>query len=348
MMKSNPAYLLVLSIFLAITSVAAKDVKSRLADTPYQLVYETHIDNNWELFVSNADGSETRNLTHTPDQHELYPQVSPDGKRVCYISDKGAGRNTKRSVYVMSIDGSGRTLVADNARQPCWTNDSDTLIYLPQEYPKWNVVDYYTKGLVYYHVPSGKSKPHPNSGKLHHLYNPSMSPEGKWIVSTVHAGMGFQHAILLIEADGDRIIDLNIPGCRPTFSSDGKYVAWGPGDHEIAVSLVDWKASPPRIGEKILSVKDAVHKIYHVDWSPDSAFLSISRGLSNDGDISKSGTHQGACEMVGIYAKDWNILAVPLDQGPVIDLANANANQFADITTDGHSHKESDWFTPAK
>jgi len=348
MMKSNPAYLLVLSIFLAITSVAAKDVKSRLADTPYQLVYETHIDNNWELFVSNADGSETRNLTHTPDQHELYPQVSPDGKRVCYISDKGAGRNTKRSVYVMNIDGSGRTLVADNARQPCWTNDSDTLIYLPQEYPKWNVVDYYTKGLVYYHVPSGKSKPHPNSDKLHHLYNPSMSPEGKWIVSTVHAGMGFQHAILLIEADGDRIIDLNIPGCRPTFSSDGKYVAWGPGDHEIAVSLVDWKASPPRIGEKILSVKDAVHKIYHVDWSPDSAFLSISRGLSNDGDISKSGTHQGACEMVGIYAKDWNILAVPLDQGPVIDLANANANQFADITTDGHSHKESDWFTPAK
>ena len=30
-----------------------------------------------------------------------------------------------------------------------------------------------------------------------------MSPDGKWIVSTVHAGMGFKHAILLIEAEGE-------------------------------------------------------------------------------------------------------------------------------------------------
>lgn len=347
MKKVLSSFWMVLSI-LAATSLAAKDVKSRLANTPYQLVYETYADNNWELFVSNADGSEIRNLTNTSDQHELYPQVSPDGKRVCFISDKGAGRNTVRSVYVMNMDGSERKLVSKHARQPCWTNDSGTLIYLPQEYPKWNVVDYYSKGLMFYHVPTGKSKPHPNSAKLHHLYNPSMSPDGKWIVSTVHAGMGFQHAILLIEANGDRIIDLKIPGCRPTFSPDGKHVAWGPGDHEIAVGSINWEANPPDIGKKVLSVKDAVNKIYHVDWSPDGHFLSISRGLSNDGDPSKPGTHQAACEMVGIYAKDWNIIAVPLDQGPNIDLAKANSSQFAEITTGGHSHKESDWFTPAQ
>ncbi|MDC0325702.1 hypothetical protein OAM01_02985 [bacterium] len=347
MKKSYPSFWMALSLLVA-TTLAAKDVKSRLADTSFQLVYETYVDNNWELFVSNADGSEIKNLTSTPDLHELYPQVSPDGKRVCFIADAGAGRGTVRSVYVMNMDGTDRTLVSKHARQPCWTNDSDTLIYLPQEYPKWNVVDYYTKGLMYYDVPTGKSKPHPNSAKLHHLYNPSMSPDGKWIVSTVHAGMGYQHAILLIEADGDQIIDLKIPGCRPTFSPNGKYVAWGPGDHEIAVGQIDWQQNPPRMGKKIFSVKDAVNKIYHVDWSPDSAYLSISRGLSNDGDPSKPGTHQAACEMVGIYAKDWNIIGVPLDQGPSIDLATANAGQYAEITTGGLSHKESDWFTPAR
>jgi hypothetical protein len=52
--------------------------------------------------------------------------------------------------------------------------------------------------------------------------------------------------------------------------------------------------------------------------------------------------------MVGIYAKDWNILAVPLDQGPVIDLATAGPEQFTPITQGGHSHKESDWFEAAE
>jgi Tol biopolymer transport system component len=326
----------------------AQPVKSRLAQTNYQLIYETYVDRNWELFVSNADGGEARNLTQTPDQNELYPQVSPDGSRICFIVDTGSGRGTVRSVYVMNMDGSERKKVSDHARQPCWTHDSDTLIYLPQEYPKWNVVDYYTQGLVYYDVTSGKKRPHPNSEKLHHLYNPSMSPDGQWIISTVHAGMGFGHAILLIEAEGDTIIDLEIPGCRPTFSPNGRYVAWGPGDHEVAVGEIDWQATPPRMGKKLLSVKDATHKVYHVDWAPNSQFLSISRGLSSDGDPSKPGTHQAACEMVGIYAKDWNILAVPLDQGPVIDLATAGPEQFTPITQGGHSHKESDWFEAAE
>lgn len=328
---------------------SAESLKSRLASTPYHLVYETYVDNNWELFVSKADGSGARNLTNTSDQHELYPQVSPDGKRICFIADKGSGRSTVRSVYVMNMDGTDRKLVSHQARQPCWTNNSDTLIYLPQEYPKWNVVDYFTKGLVYYNVETGKKRNHPNSEKLHHLYNPSMSPDGKWIVSTVHAGMGFKHAILLIEAEGDRIINLEIPGCRPTFSPNGKYVAWGPGDHEIAVGEIDWKANPPKIKKKkLLSVKDKVNKIYHVDWAPNSAFLSISRGIPSDGDASKPGTYQAACEMVGIYAKDWNIIAVPLDQGTDIDLAKTNADQWTQITQGGQSHKESDWFTPAK
>ncbi|HCZ05083.1 MAG TPA: hypothetical protein DHV39_16980, partial [Verrucomicrobiales bacterium] len=173
-------------------------------------------------------------------------------------------------------------------------------------------------------------------------------PDGKWIVSTVHAGMGFKHAILLIEAEGDGIHSLDIPGCRPTFSPNGKYVAWGPGDHEIAVGEIDWEANPPRVKKKWLSVKDKVNKVYHVDWSPNSAFLSISRGVKSDGDLSKPGTHQSACEIVGVYAKDWNLITVPLDQGPEIDLSKASADQFHQITQDGSSNKESDWFTSAQ
>ena len=102
------------------------------------------------------------------------------------------------------------------------------------------------------------------------------------------------------------------------------------------------------MAEKLLSVKDAVHKIYHVDWAPDGRFLSISRGLSSDGDPSKPGTHQAACEMVGIYAKDWNIIAVATDASETIDLAKEEDGLWTTLTRDGRSYKESDWFTPSR
>ena len=96
------------ALFTICVESSAETVKERLAATPYHLVYEKYADNNWELFVSKADGTGERNLTNTSDQHELYPQVSPDGKRLCFVSDKGSGRNTVRSVYVMNMDGSDR------------------------------------------------------------------------------------------------------------------------------------------------------------------------------------------------------------------------------------------------
>ena len=41
----------------------------------------------------NADGSEPVNLTRTPREHEHYPQVSPDGTKICFSVDEGEGRD---------------------------------------------------------------------------------------------------------------------------------------------------------------------------------------------------------------------------------------------------------------
>ena len=52
---------------------------------------------------------------------------------------------------------------------------------MPQEFKKFNIVDYFTKGLTYYDVATGQQRPHLNNDALHHLYNPSFSANGKWI-----------------------------------------------------------------------------------------------------------------------------------------------------------------------
>jgi Tol biopolymer transport system component len=311
---------------------------------PFKIAYECYTNNNWEIFVMNADGSDPVNLTQTPSEHEHYPQISPDGTKLCYSVDNGESRDAVRSLYVMDIDGKSRKKLVEHAREPFWRPDSKVIGFLPQEYPKFNVIDFSTKGMSFYELATGKIEPHVNTTNLHHLYNPSWSSDGRWIVATVHAGMGLSHGILLIEAGGTNIIDLKIPGCRPCFSPDGKQIAWGAGDHEIVAAPINLEADHPSVGEWRLHIKDNTNKIYHVDWSPDSRFLSFSRGPNGEGDLSKPGTFQAACEIVGVYAGGWNLCAVPAEREGVLDLNNPDETDYLMLTTNGCSNKEPAWF----
>jgi hypothetical protein len=158
--------------------------------------------------------------------------------------------------------------------------------------------------------------------------------------------MGFDHAILLIEANGPKIINLKIPGCRPCFSPDSTQLAWGAGDHEIALAPIDLTAENPSVGKWKLVIHDPTNETYHVDWSPDSKYVSLSRGPATRGDPTKLGTFQAACEIVGVYAPGWNIVAVPADRTGQLELDKLTPAELSPVTTNGLSNKESAWFTP--
>lgn len=341
---------LLLSIALFLTTGACArartPLKERLKDSPFKIAYECYLNDNWEIFVMRADGSEPVNLTQTPQVHEHYPLVSPDGTKICFSVDAGEGRDAVRSLYVMDIGGRNRRKLAEHAREPFWSPDSKVIGFLPQEFPKFSVIDYSTKGMSFIDLATGKIEPHSNSANLHHLYNPSFARNGKWIVATVHAAMGYDHAILAIEAHGPKIINLKIPGCRPCLSPDGRQIAWGSGDHEVVLAPIDLDSDSPTVGPWRLHIRDKTNETYHVDWSPDSRFVSLSRGPASKGDPSKPGTFQSACEIVGVYATGWNLCAVPADRDGVVDLNHATDADFLMLTTNGFSNKESAWFRP--
>ena len=333
-----------LGFCVGISTHAQTSLRSELKGLPFKIVNEAYVNGNWDLFVLNGDGSEPVNLTRTAQQQEHYPQVSPDGSKVCFVTDEGEGREAIRSLCIMDIDGQHRRKLVERARQPFWSPDGKIIGFLPQEYPKFNVMDFYTKGMSFYHLESGEIEPHVNSAKLHHLYNPCWSANGKWIVATVHAGMGYSHTILLIEARGDKIIDLKIPGCRPCLSPDGKQIAWGADDHVIAAAPIDLDAQEPAVGPWRLRIKDEEQKIYHVDWSPDSRFLAFSRGPATEGDPTKAGTFLAACEIVGVYAPGWDLCVVPAVRDGTIDITKADESEFIKLTGNGESNKEPAWF----
>ena len=259
-------------------SEGSKELLSELKTYTHQIVYETNRDGNWELYLCNADGSNPVNLTKTPDIDELYPKPSPDGRKICFVADEGKGDAKIRNIYYMNSDGTGRVKVAENGREPCWSPDGTQIAYLKGEFDKFTYSDFATKGLFIYDLKTAKTREHVNK-KLHHLYTLNWSPDGKWFVATVHAGMGFQHGVLAIQGDGDGVFDLKLSGCRPNVSPDGKKICWGHGDYCAGVADLDFSAPTP----KATFVQDAVEskdpiETYHVTWSPDMRYLTFTRG----------------------------------------------------------------------
>ncbi len=195
-----------------------------LQKIPFKLVHETYRKtdgkSNWEIFMMNADGSNPMNLTNTPDVDEMYPHVSPDGTKICFVVDEGSGRRRVRHVYYMNIDGSDRVHVAEHAREPCWCFDSKSIAYLTDEYKRFSMREYATDALMFYYLDHQWTRPHVNTD-LHHLYAICWSPDGKWFLAAVSGGMGYSDTIIAFDAFGPRVFDLaswGVKGCRPEFS----------------------------------------------------------------------------------------------------------------------------------
>jgi dipeptidyl aminopeptidase/acylaminoacyl peptidase len=85
-------------------------------------------DGRYDIYVMDADGENRRQLTNTPDDGELSPRYSPDGERLAFVSDTGAGWY----VRVMDADGAEPQDVAGPfyfAEFPAWTLDGEELYF---------------------------------------------------------------------------------------------------------------------------------------------------------------------------------------------------------------------------
>jgi TolB protein len=306
-----------------------EELLALLKGCKYKIVCESNRSGNWDLWMMNADGTNPVNLTNTPDVDELYPKVSPDGKKICFCADEGKGEEKVRNLYVMDLDGGKRMKIADNSREPCWNADGTKIAFLRAEFEKHTYSDMATKGIFTYDLASGQIRQHPNK-KIEHLYTLNWHPEGKWFIATVHGGMGFKHGILAIEAEGDGVYDLNLGGCRPDISPDGKQLAWGHGDYAIGVADLDFSSVPPKAlnVHNVVESKDPI-ETYHADWSPDGKFIAFSMGPKHHGKNLKGLLP----EFPGVEAPGWNTT--------ICDVSKKNT--YVQITTDGKSCKEPDW-----
>jgi Tol biopolymer transport system component len=293
-----------------------------LGALPFHIVYESYReasgDSNWEIIMVDPDGSNMVNLTNTPEVDEHYPHASPDGSKILFVAIEGEGRRDRsRNVYYMNVDGTGRTKVAENGYQPTWSGDGRSIAYLKGEYDRYNSSMSANEGLVIYDLATGAKRDHPEDG-LRMLYNLTWSPDGNWFIATSRTG---RRGNVLFEAAGEGIRSLSIDGCRPDFSPDGRFIAWGRTDNELRIGTFDPSSSRNNVtDQKAVVAVDRDRKVYHVDWSPDGKYLAFSYGSSRGG------------QAVGQRASGWNISVLEVASG-----------KWVQVTTDGNHNKEPDW-----
>ena len=85
-------------------------------------------DENSEVFVADADGSNLRNLTNNP-FFDGWPAWSPDGGKIAFASNR---RGHGYQIFVMDVDGSNPCLVANTEGRgtaPRWSPDGKAIYF---------------------------------------------------------------------------------------------------------------------------------------------------------------------------------------------------------------------------
>lgn len=186
-------------------------------------------DNTWnlDLYIINADGTNLRQITATPES-EQEPEWSPDGSRIVFrrTADTGAYSN------IVSIDFDGtdeRYLTNDQGATnawPVWSPDGSLIAFT-------RAIDF--KSYVYV-VRSDGSDLRLVSDPDRHAQLPLWSPDGSYIA--FHSG-----GINVVNADGTNPRFLTIGSFSPSWSPDGQRLVYN-GKPDV---FIDEPAAPSSV-----------------------------------------------------------------------------------------------------
>lgn len=148
-------------------------------------------DQNGNIYVMNADGSDLTQITDMPDSIQTSPTWSPDCSQIAFVSSYSG----KPQIYVIQADGTGMrrlTWVGNYNTTPDWSPKGDLIAFTARD--ERNVFDIFT-----INVKSGEvTRLTQDQG---HNREPSWSPDGRYIVFESTRD-GKQPRLYLMNADG--------------------------------------------------------------------------------------------------------------------------------------------------
>ncbi|MGD0707723.1 MAG: DPP IV N-terminal domain-containing protein [Anaerolineaceae bacterium] len=217
------------------------------------IVYSCFIDDNDDICIMNADGSDQRQLTHNP-ATDFYPSLSPDGKTILFSSN----RNGHFEIYSMNVDGSNQTRLTNNIGN----------LYAPAFSPDGSQIVFTNEGDHYQHIWSmnrdGKN-PHPLTEGDNNNIDPTWAPNGQ-AIAFVSDRNGFNQ-LFIMSADGSNPFAVTTDAPYPSGRS-----SWSPDMSTLAF----YSGTAAKLDRNIYLVSPSGHNLRQITDSGDNLAPSFS------------------------------------------------------------------------
>lgn len=120
-----------------LTRNPAADYYPTWAPDGKQIAFFSRRDENHEIYVMRADGTNQRRLTHHPATDKA-PAWAPDGKRLAFTSN----RNGHFNIYLLHLNNGEVTPLTENPFEdeaPAWSPDGSTLVFHSKRALNWDI-----------------------------------------------------------------------------------------------------------------------------------------------------------------------------------------------------------------
>jgi len=238
-----------------------QDLKEELRATGYRLVIAIHPlppqgkeNPPRDLYLVNADGSDLKQLTDTPDREETMPRTSPDGTKFTY--NYGSWLADVKTLQMRQVEG-----------DYVWAPDSRRTARCVKN------------RIVLTDIETGKKQDMVRTPRSISLAD--MSCDGKWFLFEIRDYLGSRYTIDFFSAEGGEIRKMpNHPikagECHPAFSPDGKWMCWNGGE-SLAVRKFDPSLPEGTEGKIVTMPKELIGQDPCGRWSHCGRYIAYTK-----------------------------------------------------------------------
>ncbi len=244
-----------------------------------KIVFGSPRDGLGDIYIVEADGTNWRRLTFTP-EHEGEPKFSPDGSQIVFVSE----RDGPAHIYIMDADGSNQIALTDTKEAdaaPSFSPDGSRIVFGrrrkifvmnsdgshqrqlttgiwdggPSFSPDGKKIVFQTT--IYDSVNStakvqmcivGADGSEPDCVQpvnKKEIWNPSFSPDGQKVTFISYSDRPYEGEIYTMDVDGSNVKLLTRTGGfkqNPQFTPDGSHIMFlevGPGGRQGEIKIIN-------------------------------------------------------------------------------------------------------------